>query len=119
MTRTSWSLDPTNRSLRVEIDLPNENELLRPGKYASVTIELDQRENTLVLPITAIVREDRKTFCCCVESRQIKRKDIELGLRSGNEVEVLSGIDLNDTVVLARADSLQEGQQVEIIQTKK
>lgn len=119
VTRTSWSLDPTNRSLRVEIDLPNENELLRPGKYASVTIDLDQRENTLVLPITAIVREDRKTFCCCVESGVIKRKEIELGLRSGNEVEVLSGIDLNDTIVLTRADSLQEGQQVELIQAKK
>jgi HlyD family secretion protein len=115
VTRTSWSLDKSNRSLRVEVDLRNENGRLRPGMYATVEILLDQRKDALTLPTAAIVREGGATYCCCVESGKINRKQIELGLRSGNEVEVRSGINADELVVLARADSLQQGQRVEAI----
>jgi HlyD family secretion protein len=115
VTRTSWSLDRSNRSLRTEIDLPNKDGKLRPGMYAKVDILLDQRENVLTLPMTAIVREGGETFCCRIESGKIDRKKIELGLRSGADVEVRSGLDADQLVVLARADSLVQGQSVEVI----
>lgn len=115
VTRTSWALDSTNRSLRTEIDIPNEDRLLRPGMYASVTILLDQRDNALALPISAIVREGNDSYCCSVESGKIARKRVELGLRSGDEVEVLSGIDSSNTIVMARSESLTPGQPVEVI----
>lgn len=115
ITRTSWSLNPSNRSLRVEIDIPNEEGQLRPGMFAAATILLERRSEALALPITAIVREGETSYCCCVESGRIARKAVTLGLRSGDEVEVLSGLSDNDTVVLARADSLEPGQPVEVI----
>jgi HlyD family secretion protein len=115
VTRTSWSLDKSNRSLRAEIDLPNRDGKLRPGMYAKVDILLDQRNDVLTLPITAIVREAGATYCCCIESGKINRKRIELGLRSGADVEVRSGLDADQLVVLARGDSLVQGQAVEII----
>ena len=87
VTRTSWSLDKANRSLRAEIDLPNTDGKLRPGMYAKVDILLDQRDNVLTLPTTAIVRDGSATYCCIVESGKIDRKKIELGLRSGADVE--------------------------------
>jgi HlyD family secretion protein len=117
VTRTSWSLDKANRSLRAEIDLPNIEGKLRPGMYAKVDILLDQRDNVLVLPTTAIVRDGGATYCCCVESGKINRKKIELGIRSGSEVEVRSGLDADTLVVLARADSLIQGQPVLVIAT--
>lgn len=119
VTRTSWSLDKSNRSLRAEIDLPNKDGKLRPGMYAKVDILLDQRDNVLTLPTTAIVRDGSDTFCCTIESGKIDRKKIELGLRSGADVEVRSGIDADETVVLARADSLIQGQSVEVIAPPK
>lgn len=119
VTRTSWSLDPSNRSLRTEIDIPNDDGRLRAGMYAIATILLEQRDNILALPITAIVRDGRKTFCCCVNSGKITRKSIKLGLRVGDEVEVISGLDDSDTVVQARADSLKQGQAVEVIEVKE
>jgi HlyD family secretion protein len=115
VTRTSWSLDASNRTLRAEIDLPNADARLRPGMYAKVDILLDQRNEVLTLPMTAIVREGGATYCCIIESGKIERKPIELGLRSGNEVEILSGLNADQVVVLARADALKEGQPVEII----
>jgi HlyD family secretion protein len=115
VTRTSWSLDKSNRSLRAEIDLPNADGKLRPGMYAKVDILLDQRNDVLTLPTTAIVRDGSATYCCIVESGKIDRKKIELGLRSGADVEVRSGLDANQLIVLARADSLIQGQAVEVI----
>jgi RND family efflux transporter MFP subunit len=113
--RTSWSLDPANRSLRVEIDIPNDEGVLRPGMYATIAILLDKQEDVFALPIAAIVRDGRDTFCCTVEGGKIARHKIELGLRSGNEVAVKSGITGSETVVFARADSLAPGQPVEVL----
>jgi RND family efflux transporter MFP subunit len=118
ITRTSWSLDTSNRSLRAEIDVPNPHSSVRPGMYAQVTILLDQRENVLTLPVTALVREGPDTFCCRVSSGKIERRRVELGLRSGDEIEVLSGLDENHVVVLARPESLRQGQAVEVITSK-
>lgn len=119
VTRTSWSLNTSNRSIRTEIDVANEAGILRPGMYATVTILLDERSEALALPITAIVQDGQNTCCCCVESGQIRRQPIVLGLRNGNEVEVVSGLSGSESIVLAQADSLRQGQQVEVIETQK
>jgi RND family efflux transporter MFP subunit len=117
--RTSWSLDSDNRSLRTEIDIDNEGELLRPGMYATVSILLERRKDALTLPITAIVHEGQNTYCCMVESNEIRRVPVTLGLRVGSDVEILEGVNADQTVVLARADALKDGQPVEVIQSDK
>jgi RND family efflux transporter MFP subunit len=119
VTRTSGSLNTSNRSMRTEIDIPNQEGLLRSGMYATVTLRLEEHSDVLVLPITAIVRDGDETSCCCVASGQIQRKSIVLGLRSGNEVEVVSGLSGSESIVIAQAESLRPGQKVEVIQTKK
>lgn len=115
ITRTSWSLQASNRSLHTEIDIPNAEGLLRPGMYVTATILLEQRDDVLTLPLAAIVRDGADAWCCCVSSGRIDRRRIELGLRSGNDVEILKGLAADEQVVLARADALQPGQQVEVI----
>jgi HlyD family secretion protein len=114
VTRTSWSLDPATRSLKTEIDVPNPDGLLRPGMYATIQLRLDEVANALVVPAAAIVR-DGGTFCCVVEGGAIVRRPVELGLRSGDEIEVKSGLAETDLVVLKGAGSLKAGQQVEVI----
>jgi RND family efflux transporter MFP subunit len=114
VARTSWSLEAANRSLRAEVDIDNPSGYLRPGVYAMVTVLLEQRENVLTLPATAIVREGNMAYCCVVHSGRIARTPVELGLRSGDEIEVVSGLDERQSVVLTRADTLVDGQQVEV-----
>ena len=118
VTRTSWALEPSNRSLRTEIDLPNDHGRLRPGMYATAEIQLAASKDALTVPATAIVRKGRETHVCSVESGTIACKPVTLGLRQGDRVEILSGLTQDATVVLARADSLLEGQSVEVISTK-
>jgi len=119
ITRTSWSLDPSNRSLRTEIDLPNEDASIRPGMYAMVQIRLAERQNALTLPLGAIIREATGARCCVVVNSKIEYRPIVLGLRSGDDFEIVSGISDSDNVVLARAGGLQNGQVVEVLPTSK
>jgi len=115
VSRTAWGLDQSNRSLRIEIDVPNTDRLLRPGMYASVTVSLDQRTDVVVLPLTAIVRKEEATGCCVVKDNKIELRPIVLGLRSGPEVEVVSGLQPGEVVVMARGEGLVEGQVVAIM----
>jgi RND family efflux transporter MFP subunit len=115
VTRTSWSLDPANRSLRTEADLTNDDARLRPGLYAVATVELARRENALSLPNTAIIRDGQRAFVNEVRSGRIVRRSIKLGLRSGSDVEIVEGLDETAIVVLVRGESLSDGQTVEVI----
>lgn len=119
VTRSSWSLDPSNRSLRTEIDIPNADGVLRPGMYATAAIILEQRPDVVVLPVAAVVREGPDAFCCRVVSGKVERHKIEVGLRSGAEIEIRSGLSPDQEVVLANAAALKPGQAVEVVTPEK
>ena len=119
VVRTSWSLLEVNHSLKAEVDVANAHGLLRPGMYATVTIRLDERPDALTLPAVSIVRTGNETYCMCVVSGKIEKRPVELGLRSGSDVEVTSGLDVNSEVVLKEPGALQAGQQVGITPAAK
>ncbi len=108
VTRSGWALDASNRSLRIEMDLPNTDEVLRPGMYASVLVVLDERANTITLPIAAVTA-GAEPYCYVVESGKLRKATIILGLRSGDEVEVLDGVREGEVVVLTGVGGLQDG----------
>ncbi len=118
VTRTSLQLDPQSRSLSAEIDLDNNDLKLLPGAFVTTKMLLELRENVLTLPTGAIVKAADGTKCCIVVDGKIQYRPIELGLRVTDDVEISSGLDGSETVVLLRAGSLQDGQSVEIISKK-
>lgn len=115
VTRTSLQLDPQSRSLSTEIDLDNNELKLLPGAFVTTKMLLEKRENVLTLPIAAIIKTADGTKCCVVVDGKIQHRPIELGLRAGDDVEIKSGLEGSENVVLVRAGSLQAGQSVEII----
>ena len=116
VTRTSLQLDPQSRTLSVEIDLENQELKMLPGAFVTAKILLEQRDNVLTLPIGAVVKSTTGTHCCVVADGKIQFRPIELGLRVADEVEVKSGLEGNEMVVLLRAASLQDGQSIEVIE---
>lgn len=116
VSRTGWALDPANRSLRVEIEVDNSDGALRPGMYATASIVLEERKGVLTLPATAVVRQATAAHCCVVRDGVVVRTPIQLGLRVGDDIEVLSGIADDNDVVLIRADGLVDGQTVEVVE---
>jgi RND family efflux transporter MFP subunit len=116
VTRTSWTLSAMNRSLRTEIDIPNPQHELRPGMYATVRVVLHEQSDALVLPASALMYADNEDFCYGVENGKIVRRPVTAGIRSGGEVEIVSGLRESETIVLAQPSSLAPGQTVEVRQ---
>jgi multidrug efflux pump subunit AcrA (membrane-fusion protein) len=61
ISRTAWTLDAKNRTLRTEIDVRNPKGTLRPGLYAYATIIVEEHAGVLSLPTSALVRQDFQT----------------------------------------------------------
>jgi RND family efflux transporter MFP subunit len=118
VTRTSLQLDRQSRTLSTEIDLENPDLEFLPGAFVTVKILLEERADVLTLPISAVVKTVSGTVCCRVVDGKIEHRSIELGLRVGEDVQIVSGLDGSETVVLTRASGLQPGQAVEVIAKK-
>jgi multidrug efflux pump subunit AcrA (membrane-fusion protein) len=88
VTRTSRSLDPQNRTLRTEIDLPNTDGKLSPGMFVNATI-IAEHKNVWSLPAKAVVTQGEESFCYRVEGGKAVRTAIQVGLRGSELVEVL------------------------------
>jgi HlyD family secretion protein len=116
--RSSWALDASNRSLRVESDIPNLDQALRPGMYVSATITLDQRTDCIAIPITAVYKKEAGPICCVVKDGKVEIRPIELGLKSGSEIEVRQGLAVGETIVAIRGENLTAGQAVSVVVPK-
>lgn len=113
VARTSWALDTSNRSLRVEIDLDNKDGKLRPGMYATAEVVLEENADALTIPTTAVMREGDADYVHCVEAGKVARRPVRLGMKTGGRVEVVEGVSSTDSVVLANTASLKDGEAVE------
>jgi multidrug efflux pump subunit AcrA (membrane-fusion protein) len=94
VTRTSYALDRTARTLVAEIDLPNPKDQLRPGMYVLATITAEQPD-VLALPAAAIATEGDVTrgyqsYCFIVDGGKAVRTPVQVGRSDGKFVEVLS-----------------------------
>jgi RND family efflux transporter MFP subunit len=118
VTRISSSLDPQSRCLPIQVELDNSEHKLLPGAFVQAKVSLVEKKEVLALPVGAVCKNGDATYCCLVMDGKIVTRSIQLGIRVGDDVEVLSGLDASETVVLARAGGLKNGQGVEIL-TKK
>jgi RND family efflux transporter MFP subunit len=88
VTRSAWSLDPKERTLRTEIDLKNPQDRLRPHMYAYAAITV-VRADVLAVPAAAVQAQGGKTFCYLVEGGKAVRTAVHAGIKDGEWVEVL------------------------------
>jgi RND family efflux transporter MFP subunit len=88
VTRTSRSLNPSTRTLRTEVDLPNPKGKLPPGLYVDVTITVEHQD-VWTLPESAVVTGEDESFCYRLEGGKAVRTPLQLGLSGGGLVEIL------------------------------
>ena len=113
--RTSNALDPSARTLQVELQLDNHQGEVLPGAYAEVHFKLPSSAQTLRLPAnTVLFRAAGMQVATVDNSDKIKLKNILQGRDFGKTIEVLDGVDQNDVVVVNPPDSITDGVAVRI-----
>jgi HlyD family secretion protein len=88
VTRTSWAVTSTSRTLIVQVDVPNPNGEFRPGMYAYGTLFLKQ-SNVLTLPASTITQIGNQTYCYFLVDGKAVRTAIQVGLRDGSWIAVI------------------------------
>jgi RND family efflux transporter MFP subunit len=113
VVRNADAIDPSSRTLLTEIDVPNPKGELLPGAFAQVHFQLKVQVPRLSIPVNAMLFRAEGVRAAVVDgSGKVKMKAIVIGRDYGRDVEVLSGIEASDLVVLNPSDSLEDGQQV-------
>jgi RND family efflux transporter MFP subunit len=117
--RTSNALDPTLRTLQVELELDNANHAVFPGAYAEVHFKLPASSESLRLPANTVLFRAEGLQVATIDGQNlVKIKSIVQGRDFGNTIEVLSGLEPNDTVILNPPDSLIDGVVVRVAAPK-
>jgi RND family efflux transporter MFP subunit len=116
LVRTADAMDPATRTLLVEVDVVNSTGLLFPGAYTEVHFKIKSDGSTLLLPATSLIfRSEGLRVGIIKNGNHAALIPIVLGRDFGNEVEVVSGLPDNASVILTPPDSLVDGQAVHVV----
>jgi RND family efflux transporter MFP subunit len=114
VTRFTDSLDRSTRTMQVEIDVPNPKYKLSPGMYASVALHTDQQPNALVVPTLALTDKGDQASVLVVDSdNRVESRNVLLGIREPNYVEVKSGVKEGDRVIVGNLTAFKAGDVVD------
>jgi RND family efflux transporter MFP subunit len=115
LVRTAKAIDPASLTLLVEVDVENQDLSLLPGGYAQVHFDIVLPKPPVVLPGNTLIFRSQGTQVGVVDSDKVVHlKDIRIGRDFGTKIEVISGVEANDSVILNPSDSLTDGQKVQI-----
>jgi len=118
LVRTANSIDLSTRTLLVEVDVNNPTAELLPGAYTEVHLKVPSGAPTYILPVTALIFRSQGLQVALVEDgNKARLVNVTLGRDFGNEVEVVSGLPENASVISSPPDSLVSGETVRVVTT--
>jgi RND family efflux transporter MFP subunit len=111
--RYSRALDTNTRTMLTEVDVPNRDLSLNPGMYAETTIQLQQRNDALILPAQAVVQNGDQSYVLVVNAtNHVEKRNVTLGIQTSNRVEITSGLQIGDNVIASGQTGYQPGEVV-------
>jgi len=115
---TAHALDATSRTLQVELQIDNAQGELLPGSYAQVHFTLAAGSaSTLRIPVnTVLFRANGLEVATLDGEHRVRLKSITQGRDFGTEIEVLTGIDAADALIVNPPDSIADGVPVRVAQ---
>jgi RND family efflux transporter MFP subunit len=114
VTRDTASLDPSTRTMQVEIDVPNPKGQLEPGMYAQVTLDIERAGDALIAPIQAVDVSGGQPAVMLVDaSNHVQRRVVQVGISTANSTEILSGLQAGDKIIATNLSSYQNGELVQ------
>jgi RND family efflux transporter MFP subunit len=114
VTRTAAALDPSTRTLRYEVDVPNADGLLYAGMYGEARIKASQEHPPIVIPTSAVVFDSAGTKVWVVdEDGKVHAKAVDVGRDFGTEIEIARGLEGQEHVVTNPGERLADGALVD------
>src|SRR5260370_14112773 len=114
VARFAGKLSLATRTMDTEVDVLNPSLVLMPGMYAEVNLTLARHNGVLAVPVMAVDRDSEASGRVMVvtANNRVGTRKVSLGLETAANVEVRSGLNQGDPVVLSGRSSLQPGDEV-------
>lgn len=107
-------LDQNTRSLTMRALYNNSKEEIRPGQFASIILSLQKSNNAILLPSQTVVPDINGQKVYVIDSGKVHSNRVEIGARTDSTVEVLSGVNAGDTVLLTGLQFVTPGLPVKV-----
>ncbi|MDQ2710624.1 MAG: efflux RND transporter periplasmic adaptor subunit [Acidobacteriota bacterium] len=118
IVRNANAIDMNSRTLLVEVDVQNPRGELLPGSYVSVHLKLPSKIEALTIPSNALLFRSEGLRVAVIHDGRADLVPVILGHDYGDSVEVMAGLQRNDSVIVNPSDSLMSGQPVQAEQQK-
>ncbi len=117
VARTADAIDQSTRTLLTEVDVPNPDGRLLPGSLGEVHFAVGYGVDKVTVPVNAMLfRAQGAQVAVVGPDNKIQLRPINIGRDYGTSLEVLGGVSPSDQIVINPADSLENGQQVNVAQ---
>jgi RND family efflux transporter MFP subunit len=118
IVRTADAIDPASRTLLTEVDVENPSGELLPGAFVSVHLKLGAQTGTVVVPVNALIFRSQGMQIAVVRGGRAQLVPVTLGRDYGTEVEVVSGVNAQDSIIENPSDSLTSGTEVQPVEAQ-
>jgi membrane fusion protein (multidrug efflux system) len=113
VTRVVQALNRQTRTMTVEVDLPNQDHLLKGGMFARVELMVGKHEDAVQIPADALTRLDDLQYVYIVKDGKALQISVEVGERVGNRIEITKGLTGKEQVIVSGKDLVSSGTPVE------
>ncbi|WP_263349869.1 efflux RND transporter periplasmic adaptor subunit [Acidicapsa acidisoli] len=115
LVRTADAIDPTSRTLLVEVDVDNRKGDLLAGTLAQVHFKVNPVGNVFVLPVSALIFRSEGLRVATIKDSVAHMNPVTIGQDDGRTVQIITGLGKDDQVVQDPPDSLIDGEKVHVL----
>lgn len=112
VTRFEYALDQATKTMIAEIEIANPKRELRPGMYVTVKLGVERKADALLAPVGAVLVEKIGSSVFTVEDGKAGKTPVQTGFNDGVNVEIVSGVKPEETLILLGNQTLNNGQPV-------
>jgi RND family efflux transporter MFP subunit len=114
VTRIADALQPGTRTLLTEVDVPNPDGVLTPGTYCTIELRVPRRTPSFIVPADAVIFNQYGLRVAAVQNDTVHMQKIAIARDFGREVEVLTGVENGEKVILNPRADLEDGAKVHV-----
>jgi len=117
VTNISPFANPQNRTIEVELSIPNADHRLKPGMYAEAEW-IESRRTSLVVPLVSVVERAGQKYVFLADRGQVRINSVTGGVVVGDSVEIISGLKGGEKVVTIGANQLNDKDKIIVVERK-
>jgi membrane fusion protein (multidrug efflux system) len=111
-------VDPVTRTIRVQAEVPNTDEILKPGMFLTVELVTQVKQDAVLAPEEAVISLGDSHYVFAVEGDKAIRRPVTLGQRLAGEVEIVAGLEPDAEVIVGGIQKVSDGTTVRRTQAK-